>query len=82
MVASLWSGTWFASQLPLNQIEATASNVRKLRYVIEAVGHSLDVLDAVVGAFNQVDAERPAAMCQDATKVRPQAAGDAFKGSM
>jgi DNA-binding FrmR family transcriptional regulator len=36
MVASLWSGTWFASQLPLNQIEATASNVRKLRYVIIA----------------------------------------------
>jgi len=37
MVASLWSGTWFASQLPLNQIEATASNVRKLRYVIGCV---------------------------------------------
>src|SRR5690242_7424646 len=34
MVASLWSGSWIASQLPLNQIEATASNVRKLRYGI------------------------------------------------
>ena len=34
-MASLWSGTWFASQLPLNQIEATASNLRKIRYVIE-----------------------------------------------
>src|SRR5690242_10008821 len=39
MVASLWSGTWFASQLPLNQIEAKTSNVRKLRYVI---GRSAD----------------------------------------
>jgi Protein of unknown function (DUF3303) len=35
MVASLWSGSWNASQLPLNQIEATASNVRKICYVIE-----------------------------------------------
>jgi len=34
MVASLWSGSWIASQLPLNQIEATAPNVRKIRYVI------------------------------------------------
>jgi len=34
MVASLWSGSWFVSQLPLNQIEATAPNVRKIRYVI------------------------------------------------
>ena len=34
MVASLWSGSWIASQLPLNQIEATVPNVRKIRYVI------------------------------------------------
>ena len=30
----LWSGSWIAWQLPLHQIEATASNVRNLCYVI------------------------------------------------
>jgi hypothetical protein len=34
MVASLWSGSWIASQLPSNQIGATASNVRNLCYVV------------------------------------------------
>jgi len=29
MVASLWSGSLIASQLPLNQIEATASKCAK-----------------------------------------------------
>ena len=40
-MASEWSGSWIASQLPLNQIEATASNVRNLCYVIKKVDPSL-----------------------------------------
>jgi len=37
MVASLWSGSWFVSQLPLNQIEATAPKCAKntLRHLLQ-----------------------------------------------
>jgi hypothetical protein len=56
MVASLWSGTWFASQLPLNQIEATASKcakdtLRHLRHHAEP--RNFKKLAEVIPAFSQ-----------------------------
>jgi hypothetical protein len=41
------------SQLPLNQIEATASNVRKLRYVIVDYGISGGYVARVLEAVGQ-----------------------------
>lgn len=49
---------------------------KEVGVVAEAVGHALDDLDLVVGAFEQAGVERPGGVGQDARQVRLEAAGE------
>jgi hypothetical protein len=65
----------FISQLR----EGRADLEEEVGIVAEAVGHALDDLDLVFDAFDEIGAERPAAVGQDAWQIGSQALGEAYQ---